>query len=95
MSKRRKPIPRFKSQAEERAVWESHDSTDYVDWTRAKRAVLPNLKPSTRSISIRLPVDLLKQIKVEANREWTGMGPRVNANPLRPSIHCAQSARKP
>ena len=68
MSKRRKPIPRFESEAEERAFWESHDSADYVDWSQAKRAVLPNLKPSTQSISIRLPVDLLEQIKVEANR---------------------------
>ena len=68
MSKRRKPIPHFKSEAEERAFWESHDSADYVDWRPAKRAVLPNLKPSTQSISIRLLVDLLEQIKVEANR---------------------------
>jgi len=68
MSKRRKPIPEFQSEAEERAFWESHDSTDYVDWTQGKRAVLPNLKPSTQSISIRLPVELLEQIKVEANR---------------------------
>jgi predicted DNA binding CopG/RHH family protein len=68
MSKRRKPIPRFKSEAEERAFWESHDSADYVDWSQAKSAVLPNLKPLTQSISVRLPVDLLEQIKVEANR---------------------------
>jgi predicted DNA binding CopG/RHH family protein len=68
MSKRRKPIPEFQSEAEERAFWESHDSADYVDWTEGKRAVLPNLKPSTQSISIRLPVELLEQIKVEANR---------------------------
>jgi len=68
MSKRRKPIPEFQDEAEERAFWESHDSVDYVDWIEGKRAVLPNLKPSTQSISIRLPVDLLEQIKVEANR---------------------------
>jgi hypothetical protein len=67
MSKRRRPIPDFQSEAGERAFWESRHSADYVDWTQGKRAVLPNLKPSTQSISIRLPVEFLEQIKVEAN----------------------------
>ncbi len=68
MSRRRKPIPTFKSEAEERLFWESHDSADYLDWSQAQGMTLPNLKPSTKSISIRLPVDLLERIKVEANR---------------------------
>jgi len=68
MSTRRKPIPTFKSEAEERLFWESHDSADYLDWSEGQRVTLPNLKPSTKSISIRLPVDLLERIKVEANR---------------------------
>jgi predicted DNA binding CopG/RHH family protein len=68
MSKRRKSVPAFRSEAEERAFWEGTDSTDYVDWRKAERARFPNLKPSTRSISIRLPVSLLEQIKVAANR---------------------------
>jgi len=68
MSRHLKPIPTFKNEAEERRFWEEHDSADYVDWSEAKRGVLPNLKPSTKSISIRLPVDLLERIKVEANR---------------------------
>ena len=68
MSKKRKPIPVFKSEAEERAFWESHDSTDYVDWSKAKRVRFPNLKPSTKAISLRLPVDLLERIKIAANR---------------------------
>ena len=63
-----KPIPRFRNEAEERAFWESHDTTDYVDWSKAKRVRLPNLKMSTTSISLRLPVYLLEQIKVAANR---------------------------
>ena len=68
MSKKSKPIPVFKSEAEERAFWESHDSTDYVDWSKAKRVRFPNLKPSTKAISLRLPVDLLERIKIAANR---------------------------
>ena len=68
MKKALKPIPKFKTEAEERAFWETHDSTEYVDWSKAQRTRLPNLKPSTQAISLRLPVSLLEQIKVEANR---------------------------
>ena len=64
----KKTIPEFNSEAEERAWWESHDSTEYVDWTRAEKVVLPNLKPSTKTISLRLPESLLERIKVEANK---------------------------
>ena len=64
----RKAVPAFKSEAEERAFWETHDSMDYVDWTRAVSVRLPNLKPSTQTISLRLPLGLLERIKVEANR---------------------------
>ena len=66
--KKLKPIPRFRSEAEERAFWESHDTTDYVDWSKARRVRFPNLKPSTTSISLRLPLELLEEIKVAANR---------------------------
>ncbi len=68
MSRKRKSIPTFKSEAEEQAFWESHDSTDYVDWSQAERVRLPNLKPSTKAISLRLPVDLLERIKIAANK---------------------------
>lgn len=68
MSKKPKPIPRFKSEAEERAFWETHDSSAYVDWSKAERARFVNLKPTTKSISLRLPVDLLEQIKIAANK---------------------------
>jgi len=68
MSRKLKLIPEFTSEQEERSFWESHDSSEYVDWGKAKKALLPNLKPSTKSISIRLPEDLLERIKVEANR---------------------------
>ena len=63
-----KSIPVFKTEAEERKFWETHDSTDYVDWSKAERVRLPNLKPSTTSISLRLPVTLLERIKVAANK---------------------------
>lgn len=67
MSKRLKPIPRFTTEAEERAFWETHDSADYVDWAKAKATLLPNLKPSTQTISLRLPLHLLETIKTAAN----------------------------
>ena len=63
-----KPIPKFKSEAEERKFWETHDSTEYIDWSKARRLRFPNLKPATRSVSIRLPLALIEALKVEANR---------------------------
>jgi predicted DNA binding CopG/RHH family protein len=68
MPKKRKPIPKFSSEAEERTFWESGDSSDYVDWNQAKRIRLPRLKPSTQAISLRLPVSLLERIRIEANK---------------------------
>ena len=68
MSRSPKAVPKFRSEAEERRFWETHDSSDYVDWSNAKRVRLPNLKPSTTSISLRLPVTLLDHIKVAANK---------------------------
>lgn len=68
MNGNRKPRPAFESEADERAFWETHDSTDYIDWSVAERPRLPNLKPSTRAISLRLPVTLLESIKVAANK---------------------------
>ncbi len=68
MAKKLKLIPKFRSEREERAFWESHDSTEYVDWSKARRVDFPNLKPSTKSISLRLPVSLLDRIKIEANK---------------------------
>jgi predicted DNA binding CopG/RHH family protein len=67
MSKQRKSVPKFSSEAEERAFWETHDSSEYLDWTKAQRVVLPNLKPTTKTISLRLPQHLLNSIKVAAN----------------------------
>ena len=63
-----KTVPKFKSETEEREFWESNDSSDFVDWSKAKRVTMPNLKPSTKTISLRLPEGLLDSIKVEANK---------------------------
>ena len=68
MSKVRKVAPTFASEAEERAYWEREDSAAGLDWRRAERVRLPNLKPSTTSISLRLPVSLLERIKIAAHK---------------------------
>jgi predicted DNA binding CopG/RHH family protein len=60
-------LPRFKSEAQERRFWEAHDSAELVDWSNATRARLPSLKPSTQSISLRLPLHTLERIKAAAN----------------------------
>jgi predicted DNA binding CopG/RHH family protein len=63
-----KKMPEFKTETEEQDFWETHDSTDYVDWSQPKPASFPKLKPSTRTISPRLPETLLDRIKTEANK---------------------------
>ncbi len=68
MSKLKK-IPKFKSESAEKKFWQEHDSVDYIDWSKAKRAQFPNLKPSTKTISLRLPENLLNELKVLANKE--------------------------
>ena len=68
MKQTRKPVPSFASEAEERAYWERTDSADHVDWSKAENIRLPNLKPGTTAISLRLPVSLLEQIKIAANK---------------------------
>lgn len=68
MMKKLKPVPHFASEAEERQFWESHDSTAYVDWSAAEQVRLPNLKPTTTSISLRLPITLLERLKIAANK---------------------------
>ena len=62
-----KKIPKFKSEDQEREFWATHDSSDYVDWGKAKRVSFPNLKPSRRTISIRLPESMINDLKVLAN----------------------------
>jgi predicted DNA binding CopG/RHH family protein len=70
MTKRatRKAVPTFSSEAEERTFWETHDTSPFIDWGEARVAVFPNLKPSTETISLRLPAALLAELKALANK---------------------------
>lgn len=68
MQKKLKTVPRFRNEAEERAFWESHDTADYFDLSKAQRARFPNLKLSTTAISLRLPQGTLDRIKIAANK---------------------------
>lgn len=68
MSRKIKAVPPFQNETEEREFWETHDSSEYVDWKRAENVRLPNLKPSTKSISLRLPISLLERIKIAAHK---------------------------
>jgi predicted DNA binding CopG/RHH family protein len=68
MNTKLKSIPKFRNEAEERRFWETHDSSNFIDCSKSERARLPNLKPSTTSISLLLPVTLLERIKVAANK---------------------------
>lgn len=61
--KKVKKLPKFKSDQFERAFWSKHDSTDYLDWSRAKKVKFPNLRPSTSTISLRLPESMLENLK--------------------------------
>jgi predicted DNA binding CopG/RHH family protein len=70
MTKRPTPkaIPTFRSEGEERAFWETHDTSPFVNWANARVTVFPNLKPSTETISLRLPAALLAELKALANK---------------------------
>ena len=65
----KKKLPKFRSESEERAFWAEHDSTEYVDWSKAERLVLPNLKSSVKTISLRLPEHMLAELKVLAHKK--------------------------
>ena len=67
MTKQASAIPKFANEAQERAYWESHDSTEHLDWSKVKTVTLPNLKCTTKTISLRLPQHLLDSIKIAAN----------------------------
>lgn len=67
MKKKFKSIPKFKNEDEEREFWATHDVTDYFDMSKAEPVIFPNLKPTTKSISLRLPEYLLAEIKQLAN----------------------------
>ncbi len=64
----KKKIPTFKTEAQERRFWQKHDSSEYLDWSEAEEVILPRLKPSTKTISVRLPESMLEELKVLANK---------------------------
>jgi predicted DNA binding CopG/RHH family protein len=68
MSKKLKPIPQFKDEQEEADFWMTHDTTEYLDWDKAQSFVFPNLKPSSKLISLRLPVSVIENARIEANK---------------------------
>ncbi|MGQ9635687.1 MAG: CopG family antitoxin [Bryobacteraceae bacterium] len=63
----KKRLPRFRVEGQEREFWHTHDSAEYINWTKAKRAVLPKLKPSLKTISIRLSAPIVEDLKLLAN----------------------------
>ncbi len=67
-STKKKPVPEFRSEDEERAFWADHDSTEFVEWDSARRRRFPNLKPTLRTISLRLPVSMIEDLKILANK---------------------------
>jgi len=64
----KKRIPKFKNEDEEREFWTTHDSTDHIDWSKSKKVILSKLKPSIKTISLRLPESMLEELKLLANK---------------------------
>lgn len=68
-AQKNKTVPKFRSEDEEREFWATHDSSDYVDWKKARRVVMPNLKPTMKTISLRIPETMLSELKLLANKK--------------------------
>lgn len=68
MSSKFKKIPTFKTEKQEREFWQTHDSTEYVDWSKAERVSFPNLKLTSKPITIRLPQSLIDRLKIKAHK---------------------------
>ncbi len=68
MSKQFKKIPRFKNESAERKFWQTHDSTEYVDWSKAERVSFPNLQLTSKPVTVRLPQALIDRLKIKANK---------------------------
>jgi len=66
--KQLKKLPKFKDEKEEVEFWATHDSTEYINYSKAKKAIFPNLRPTIRTISIRLPESMIEHLKVLANK---------------------------
>lgn len=87
-------LPKFKNEEEERKFWAKHDSTGYVDWKKAQRAVFPNLKPTLRSISLRLPELMIAELRQLANERDVPYQSLIK-HFLRESINNEYSVKKP
>jgi predicted DNA binding CopG/RHH family protein len=68
MATTKRQVPKFRTEEDERNFWAAHDSTEHIDWQTAQRRRFPNLKPSLRTISLRLPVSMIEDLKVLANK---------------------------
>ena len=66
---KKKSIPKFKDESQEREFWHTHDSTEYINWNNGEKVILPKLKPSIKTISLRLPENLLNELKLLANKK--------------------------
>ncbi|MHB2148091.1 BrnA antitoxin family protein [Calditrichota bacterium LG25] len=66
---KKKKIPKFKDEDKEREFWAAHDSTDYIDWNNGEELIMPNLKPSLKTISLRVPESLIDELKFLANKK--------------------------
>ena len=64
----KKKLPKFRTEAAEQEFWSQKDSTEFVDWSAARRTVFPNLKPSTKTISLRLPESMIEELKLLAHK---------------------------
>ena len=64
-----KRVPRFKTEDEERKFWRTHDSSEYLEWDEATEITLAKLKPSTKTISLRLPESMIEELKILANKQ--------------------------
>ena len=64
----KKRLPRFANEDQEREFWAQHDSTDYLDWKKGERVILPNLRPTSQTISLRLPKPMVDRLKLLANK---------------------------
>jgi predicted DNA binding CopG/RHH family protein len=65
---KKKQVPKFRSEDEERKFWAANDSTEFIDWPSVKTTRLPMLRPTLRTISLRLPVSMIEDLKVLANK---------------------------
>jgi len=85
-----KILPKFKSEKEEFEFWTTHDSMEYLDWSKARHMRFPNLKPSTKTISLRLPETLLADIKILANKQdvpYQSLLKMLLSNAVRNELH--------